>query len=53
MCSICEETDLLAGYDDLDIRFDVDNAEIDVIYMNDVIDSIEINYCPFCGRKLK
>ena len=57
-CDKCSDVDLLVGFkfDDgggLDIRFDVDNAEIDITSLTNGIDhSIQINYCPFCGKKL-
>ena len=60
MCEYCKEMDLIIGLDlgcdngNLDIRFDPENAEIDVIYLAQDIDrSIQINFCPFCGRKLR
>ena len=58
-CTSCTEMDYLASFcfgadGALDIRFDPDNAEIDIIYLSRDIDrSIQINFCPFCGRKLR
>jgi hypothetical protein len=59
MCEYCIELNNIVGFDlggvngNLDIRFDPENAEIDIIYLKHGIDhSIKINFCPFCGRKL-
>jgi len=56
-CKHCEETDLVVGFDlgdeNLDVRFDTENAQIDIIYLaHDIDHSIQIKFCPFCGREL-
>ena len=64
-CKYCEATDNIVGFDlrgyggsgILDIRFDVENFQIDVclLYVDGIDDidySIDIKFCPFCGKYL-
>jgi len=59
MCENCEDTNFIFGYDlgddngAIDIQLDPENATLDVIYLALDLDcGIEINFCPFCGRRL-
>jgi HKD family nuclease len=62
-CERCKEMDNIVGFTldgggnaILDLRFDPENKELDLRLLNtdyyDIDESIQIVYCPFCGRKL-
>ena len=58
-CSFCIEAVHVLGValgseKNIDIRLDPGNAQIDVLYIAEDVDcSVDINYCPFCGKELR